>query len=73
MRKYLPIIKRLFMVLFLVCYTLATLCVLDILSYDHQYHYFFFIGSFFLLLYFGTYFYDWIQGPFKGFYNKLSR
>ena len=65
MQKYLPILRRVLLTLFLVCYALATLCVLGILSYDHQYHYFFFIGSFMLFLYFGTFLYDWIQDPYK--------
>lgn len=70
MRKHFQTLKKIFFIMFLVGYALATLCLVKILSYDHQYHLFFYVGSFFLFLYFGTYLYDWIQGPFKGFHKK---
>lgn len=73
MRKHLLFLRKFFFILFLVCYSLATLCVMSIFSYDHHYHYLFYFGSLFLFLYFGTFLYDWKQGPFNDFPKKVKK
>lgn len=51
--SYVPKFRKLLFVLFAGCYTLSILCITKVIPFEHQYqyHYFFYAGSAFLLMY----------------------
>lgn len=51
MKIYHPLIKKILFSLFLGCYLFSILCVSDIVPFEHRYHYFFYAGSAFFLMY----------------------
>jgi len=69
MHPYLPIIRIILFVLFVGCYITSFLCIFEISPIEHNYHFYLFAGSAFLLMFNLSFFME-VSRNFQSGINK---